>query len=101
VIYDEKPNQVDAERFTDASQGRIAAMLSVAGYKDIKVRLSTSGDAEAMEARTDDGVEMRIEYGQWLVESRDRALIAMDHGIFRMKYRLTPEGTAKQIVKDI
>jgi hypothetical protein len=101
TLYDEKPNQVDAERFTDASQGRIAAVLSGAGYKDIKVRLGAFGDVEAMEAKTDDGVGIKIEYGQWLVDSRDRSLIAMDPAIFRMKYRLTPEDTANQIVKAI
>jgi hypothetical protein len=101
VIYDEKPNQVDAERFTDASQGRIAAMLSGAGYRDIKVYLGAYGDVHAMEAKADGGSVIKIEHGQWLVESRDRSLIAMDSAIFRMKYRLTPEDTAKQIVKAI
>jgi hypothetical protein len=95
TLYDEKPNQVDAERFSGDNQSRIAGMLSHAGYKDIKMQLSAFGEVRSMAATTDDGLAIEIEVGQWLVWSaRNEPLVAMDPADFRRKYRATPEDTA-------
>jgi hypothetical protein len=99
TLYDEKPNQVDAEEFKDGNEKKIAIILAYCGYGNISVHLNDTGYTQAISAINGDGSAIRVELYQWLVRTLDGTVVAMDPSDFRRRYRATPEDTAKSMVK--
>jgi hypothetical protein len=94
TLYDEKPNQVDAEEFKNGSEKEIARFLGSCGYGNIAAHLNPLGDTLAISAiKKGDGFVIRIEPGQWLVRALDGTVVAMNSGDFRKQYRVAPKTT--------
>jgi hypothetical protein len=93
TLYDEKPNQVDAEEFKDGNEKEIASILAYCGYGNIAAHLNEKGDTQAVSAIKGDGSAIRVEQYQWLVRTWDGTVVAMNSGDFRRRYRVAPKTT--------